>query len=180
MLSQAQTREVVIALDRTISDIEMRLAAARAAQMRNQGVSPSDSAADHGNMRPRLLFVMGIMTTFGNRRRRDSIRKTWMPQGERLRRLEKDKGIVMRFVIGRSANPGPDSEVERAMDAEDKEYNDILRLNHVEGQDRLPLKIQMFLSSVLSTWDADFYVKVDDDVHVNIGMPTLHRTLCCW
>ncbi|XP_044432262.1 beta-1,6-galactosyltransferase GALT31A isoform X1 [Triticum aestivum] len=173
MLSQAQTREVVIALDRTISDIEMRLAAARAAQMRNQGVSPSDSAADHGNMRPRLLFVMGIMTTFGNRRRRDSIRKTWMPQGracERLRRLEKDKGIVMRFVIGRSANPGPDSEVERAMDAEDKEYNDILRLNHVEGQDRLPLKIQMFLSSVLSTWDADFYVKVDDDVHVNIGI----------
>uniref|UniRef100_A0A453S1Q8 Hexosyltransferase n=1 Tax=Aegilops tauschii subsp. strangulata TaxID=200361 RepID=A0A453S1Q8_AEGTS len=170
VLSQAQTREVIIALDRTISDIEMRLAAARAAQMRNQGVSPSDSAADQGNMRPRLLFVMGIMTTFDNRRRRDSIRKTWMPQGERLRMLEKDKGIVTRFVIGRSANPGPDSEVERAMDAEEKEYNDILRLNHVEGQDGLPLKIQMFLSSALSTWDADFYVKVDDDVHVNIGI----------
>lgn len=170
VLSQAQTREVVIALDRTISDIEMRLAAARAAQMRSQGASPSDSAADHGNMRPRLLFVMGIMTTFDNRRRRDSLRKTWVPQGERLRRLEKDKGIAMRFVIGRSANPGPDSEVERAMDAEDKEYNDILRLNHVEGQDGLPLKIQMFLSTALSTWDADFYVKVDDDVHVNIGI----------
>ncbi|XP_048544646.1 beta-1,6-galactosyltransferase GALT31A-like isoform X1 [Triticum urartu] len=177
MLSQAQTREVVIALDRTISDIEMRLAAARAAQMRSQGVSPSDSAADQGNMRPRLLFVMGIMTTFNNRRRRDSIRKTWMPEGEGLRRLEKDKGIVMRFVIGRSANPGPDSEVERAMDAEDKEYNDILRLNHVEGQDGLPLKIQMFLSTALSTWDADFYVKVDDDVHVNIGMPTQNPLL---
>uniref|UniRef100_A0A453S1K1 Hexosyltransferase n=1 Tax=Aegilops tauschii subsp. strangulata TaxID=200361 RepID=A0A453S1K1_AEGTS len=70
----------------------------------------------------------------------------------------------------KSANPGPDSEVERAMDAEEKEYNDILRLNHVEGQDGLPLKIQMFLSSALSTWDADFYVKVDDDVHVNIGI----------
>uniref|UniRef100_A0A453S1K7 Hexosyltransferase n=2 Tax=Triticinae TaxID=1648030 RepID=A0A453S1K7_AEGTS len=177
VLSQAQTREVIIALDRTISDIEMRLAAARAAQMRNQGVSPSDSAADQGNMRPRLLFVMGIMTTFDNRRRRDSIRKTWMPQGERLRMLEKDKGIVTRFVIGRSANPGPDSEVERAMDAEEKEYNDILRLNHVEGQDGLPLKIQMFLSSALSTWDADFYVKVDDDVHVNIGMPTQNPLL---
>jgi hypothetical protein len=27
-----------------------------------------------------------------------------------------------------SANPSPDSEVERAIAAEDKEYNDILRL----------------------------------------------------
>jgi hypothetical protein len=30
----------------------------------------------------------------------------------------------------------------------------------------------MFLSTALTVWDADFYVKVDDDVHVNIGMPT--------
>jgi hypothetical protein len=34
------------------------------------------------------------------------------------------------------------------------------------------MKIQMFLSAALSTWDADFYIKADDDVHVNIGMPT--------
>uniref|UniRef100_A0ACD5ZW60 Uncharacterized protein n=1 Tax=Avena sativa TaxID=4498 RepID=A0ACD5ZW60_AVESA len=163
----SQTREVVIALDRTISDIEMRLAAARAAQMRSQGVSPaSDSAVDQGNMGHRMFFVMGIMTTFHNRNRRDSIRQTWMPQGVHLQRLEKEKGIVIRFVIGRS----PDSEVERAMDAEDKEFSDILRLNHVEGYGGLPSKIQMFLSTALSTWDADFYVKADDDVHVNIGI----------
>ena len=44
--------------------------------------------------------------------------------------------------------------------------------NHVEGYGGLPMKIQMFLSTALTTWDADFYVKVDDNVHVNIGMPT--------
>jgi hypothetical protein len=32
------------------------------------------------------------------------------------------------------------------------------------------MKIQMFLSTALTTWDADFYVKADDNVHVNIGM----------
>ena len=32
------------------------------------------------------------------------------------------------------------------------------------------MKIQMFLSTALTMWDADFYVKADDNVHVNIGM----------
>ncbi|KAL6856894.1 hypothetical protein ACP4OV_018276 [Aristida adscensionis] len=166
----SQTREVVMALDKTISEIEMRLAAARAAQAMSQGVSPSDSEGDQGGMRPRLSFVMGIFTTFANRKRRDSIRQTWMPQGDQLRTLEKEKGVVIRFVIGRSANPSPDNEVDRSIDAEDKEFNDILRLNHFEGSEELPTKIQMFLSTALTMWDADFYVKADDDVHVNIGI----------
>ncbi|KAG2581214.1 hypothetical protein PVAP13_6KG021225 [Panicum virgatum] len=158
-----------MALDKTISDIEMRLAAARAAQAMSQGMSPSDSEGDQGIMRHRMSFVMGVFTTFANRKRRDSIRQTWMPQGDQLRRLE-EKGAVIRFVIGRSENPNPNNEVDRAIDAEDKEYHDILRLNHVEGYGGLPMKIQMFLSTALTTWDADFYVKVDDNVHVNIGI----------
>lgn len=28
----------------------------------------------------------------------------------------------------------------------------------------------MFFSTAVSIWDADFYVKVDDDVHVNLGI----------
>ena len=32
------------------------------------------------------------------------------------------------------------------------------------------MKIRMFLSTALTMWDADFYVKADDNVHVNIGM----------
>ncbi|KAK3122582.1 hypothetical protein QOZ80_8AG0615550 [Eleusine coracana subsp. coracana] len=166
----SQTREVIMALDKTISEIEMRLAAARAAQATSQGMSPSDSEGELGSMQPRVSFVMGIFTTFANCKRRDSIRQTWMPQGDHLRRLEKEKGIVIRFVIGRSANPDPNNDVDRAIDAEDKEYNDILRLNHIERSEGLSMKVQMFLSTALTMWDADFYVKADDDVHVNIGI----------
>lgn len=46
----------------------------------------------------------------------------------------------------------------------------LLLQNHVEGYGGLPMKIQMFLSTALTMWDADFYVKADDNVHVNIGM----------
>ncbi|AQK78316.1 Beta-16-galactosyltransferase GALT31A [Zea mays] len=180
VLNQAsQTREVVMALDKTISDIEMRLAAARAAQAMSQGMSPgdSDSEGDQGTARRRMSFVMGVFTTLANRKRRDSIRQTWMPQGrclslpfcDQLRRLE-DKGVVIRFVVGRSANPNLENEVDHAIDMEDEEYSDILRINHVEGYGGLPMKVQMFLSTALTMWDADFYVKADDNVHVNIGM----------
>ncbi|PWZ18270.1 Beta-1,6-galactosyltransferase GALT31A [Zea mays] len=141
VLNQAsQTREVVMALDKTISDIEMRLAAARAAQAMSQGMSPgdSDSEGDQGTARR-----------------------------DQLRRLE-DKGVVIRFVVGRSANPNLENEVDHAIDMEDEEYSDILRINHVEGYGGLPMKVQMFLSTALTMWDADFYVKADDNVHVNI------------
>jgi beta-1,6-galactosyltransferase len=47
-----------------------------------------------------------------------------------------------------------------------------LSQDHIEGSEGLSMKVQMFLSTALTMWDADFYVKVDDDVHVNIGMPT--------
>lgn len=75
------------ALDKTISDIEMRLAAARAAQAMSQGMSPDDSegVGDQGKtVRHRLSFVMGVFTNFANRKRRDSMRQTWMPQGRCL------------------------------------------------------------------------------------------------
>ncbi|KAJ0968000.1 hypothetical protein J5N97_024917 [Dioscorea zingiberensis] len=45
-----------------------------------------------------------------------------MPQGERLRKLEEDKGIVMRFVIGHSATPG--GVLDRAIDAEEEQHQD--------------------------------------------------------
>ena len=31
--------------------------------------------------RQKVFFVMGIITAFSSRKRRDSIRETWMPQG---------------------------------------------------------------------------------------------------
>lgn len=36
----------------------------------------------------------------GARQRRDNLRRTWVPTGKDLRRLEEERGIVIRFVIG--------------------------------------------------------------------------------
>lgn len=40
---------------------------------------------------------------------------------------------------------------------------------HVEGYLELSAKTKAYFTTAVALWDADFYVKVDDDVHVNIG-----------
>lgn len=87
--------------------------------------------------------------------------------GNELKKLEKEKGIVIRFVIGRSATPG--GLLERAIEAEEAEHNDFLRLKHVEGYHELSTKTRLYFTTAISIWDAEFYVKVDDDVHLNLG-----------
>jgi len=41
--------------------------------------------------------------------------------------------------------------------------------NHVEGYHELSSKTQIYFSTAVAKWDADFYIKVDDDVHINLG-----------
>ena len=36
----------------------------------------------------------------GARERRDNLRRTWVPTGKELQRLEEERGVVIRFVIG--------------------------------------------------------------------------------
>ncbi|XP_078437047.1 putative beta-1,3-galactosyltransferase 2 isoform X2 [Wolffia australiana] len=121
----------------------------------------------------RYLMVVGINTAFSSRKRRDSVRATWMPQGEKRKKLEDEKGIIIRFVIGHSTTTG--GILDMAIDAENGKHGDIMRLNHVEGYLELSAKTKVYFATAVSTWDADFYIKVDDDVHVNIG--TLAHTL---
>lgn len=71
-------------------------------------------------------------------------------------------------MIGHSATPG--GVLDRAIDDEEAEYKDFLRLNHVEGYHELSTKTRIYFSTAVSIWDAEFYVKVDDDVHLNLGM----------
>jgi hypothetical protein len=40
---------------------------------------------------------------------------------------------------------------------------------HVEGYHELSAKTKIFFATAVSLWDADYYIKVDDDVHVNLG-----------
>uniref|UniRef100_M8C6D6 Hexosyltransferase n=1 Tax=Aegilops tauschii TaxID=37682 RepID=M8C6D6_AEGTA len=61
------------------------------------------------------------------------------------------------------------SILDKAIDAEDAQHHDFLRLDHVEGYHELSAKTKIFFSTAVGIWDADFFVKVDDDVHVNLG-----------
>ena len=64
-------------LSSKISSIEMKLAAAKA---EHQSLSSADAAS--GNLKRKYFMVIGINTAFSSRKRRDSVRATWMPQGE--------------------------------------------------------------------------------------------------
>ncbi|XP_023645115.1 probable beta-1,3-galactosyltransferase 2 isoform X2 [Capsella rubella] len=171
----ANTHHALQTLDKTISSLEMELAAARSAQESLQNGAPvsDDMGKKQTQGKRRYLMVVGINTAFSSRKRRDSIRATWMPQGEKRKRLEEEKGIIIRFVIGHSATAG--GILDRAIEAEDRKHGDFLRLDHVEGYLELSGKTKTYFSTAFSMWDADFYVKVDDDVHVNIA--TLGETL---
>lgn len=70
-------------LDKTISSLEMQLAAARASKAYDADGSPAvtQSGSERLKERQKVFFVMGIITAFSSRKRRESIRETWMPRG---------------------------------------------------------------------------------------------------
>ena len=70
-------------LDKTISSLETELSAARSLQESLLNGSPvaEDFKVSESIGRRKYLMVIGINTAFSSRKRRDSIRYTWMPQG---------------------------------------------------------------------------------------------------
>ena len=52
-----------------------------------------------------------------------------------------------------------------------------MKQEHVEGYLELSKKTKVYFATAVSLWDAEFYVKVDDDVHVNIGKRPLFLKL---
>ncbi|KAK1308626.1 putative beta-1,3-galactosyltransferase 2 [Acorus calamus] len=171
----SKTHHAIQTLGKTISTLEMELAAARAAQESILNGSPvsENLKIPQSNGKPKYLMVVGINTAFSSRKRRDSVRATWMPQGEKRKRLEEEKGIIIRFVIGHSATMG--GILDKAVEAEEQKHGDFLRLEHVEGYLELSAKTKIYFATAVALWDAEFYIKVDDDVHVNIA--TLGTTL---
>lgn len=61
----------------------MELAAARAAQESIRSGAPlsQDPKKNESSGKRKYLMVVGINTAFSSRKRRDSVRATWMPQG---------------------------------------------------------------------------------------------------
>ncbi|KAJ1395765.1 Glycosyl transferase, family 31 [Sesbania bispinosa] len=143
--------------------LEMELAAARQEGFVSKRLIETNGT--YSERRP--LVVIGILTKFGRQKNRDAIRKAWMGSGAALKKTEEGKGIVVRFVIGRSANRG-DSQ-DKDIDRENRLTNDFLILdNHVEANEGLPMKAKLFFAHAADKWDAEFYAKVNDDVYVNI------------
>ncbi|KAJ8557240.1 hypothetical protein K7X08_002865 [Anisodus acutangulus] len=171
----SKTHHALQTLDKTISNLEMELAAAKATQESILSGAPisQDIVKGDSPKKRKYFMVVGINTAFSSRKRRDSVRATWMPQGEKRKKLEEEKGIIMRFVIGHGATLG--GILDRAIEAEDSKHGDFLRLDHVEGYLELSAKTKTYFATSVKLWDAEYYVKVDDDVHVNIG--TLAETL---
>nr|CAB3474975.1 unnamed protein product [Digitaria exilis] len=170
----SRTHQAIQSLDKAVSTLEMELAVERA---RSTGAGTAVASKP-----PQKAFVViGINTAFTSRKRRDSLRDTWVPRGEKLRKLETEKGIVIRFVMGHSGGGGAaGAAMDAALDAEEAETRDFMRLDHAEGYHELSSKTRIYFTTAVATWDADFYVKVDDDVHLNLGMLTSrlakHRT----
>lgn len=171
----SKTHQAIHTLDKTISNLEMELIAARATQDSILNGSPvsENIRTTESTVKRKYLMVVGINTAFSSRKRRDSVRATWMPQGEQRNKLEEEKGVIIRFVIGHSTTSG--GILDKAIEAEEKKHGDFLRLDHVEGYLELSAKTKAYFATAVALWDADFYIKVDDDVHVNIG--TLGTTL---
>ncbi|XP_072973442.1 hydroxyproline O-galactosyltransferase HPGT1 isoform X2 [Typha angustifolia] len=146
-----------------LTSLEMDLAAAR-----HDGFSGKYSSEINGtHSGKRLLAVVGIMTGFDRKNYRDAIRKSWLPTGATLKHIEEEKGILVRFVVGRSANRG--DSFDRAIDDENKYTKDILVLdNHIEAPEERPKKTKLFFAHASDTLDAEFYAKVNDDIYVNI------------
>lgn len=114
----------------------------------------------------RKLAVLGINTGMGARLRRDNLRRTWVPMGKDLKRLEEERGIVIRFVIGYSEQKDDPDEVK--LKAEMQQFGDIVRIDMVDTYADLSMKTLRMFSILPQKIDADFYFKIDDDVAVNV------------
>lgn len=52
--------------------------------------------------------------------------------------------------------------------------------NHEEAQEELPKKVKFFFSAAVQNWDAEFYVKVDDNIDLDLGRHFLVYLLSWW
>lgn len=66
-----------------MASIQMELAATRSSQ--EMGISEDSSTTSvlqkDNSAKKKAFIVIGINTAFSSRKRRDSVRETWMPQG---------------------------------------------------------------------------------------------------
>lgn len=123
----------------------------------------SDGGGGDGSNRRKVMGFVGIQTGFGSIGRRRSLRKTWMPSDPQgLRSLEEATGLAFRFVIGKTNDKSKMAELKKEV----AEYDDFLLLDIEEEYSKLPYKTLAFFKAAHALYDAEFYVKADDDIYL--------------
>ncbi|GAU38416.1 hypothetical protein TSUD_52410 [Trifolium subterraneum] len=76
--------------------------------------------------------------------------------------LEEATGLAFRFVIGRTNDKSKMSALKREI----AEYDDFIQLDIEEEYSKLPYKTLAFFKAAYALFDAEFYVKADDDIYL--------------
>ncbi|KAL0447823.1 UNVERIFIED_CONTAM: Hydroxyproline O-galactosyltransferase HPGT1 [Sesamum latifolium] len=121
-------------------------------QARQEGFVSKHLPENGGTTKKKLLAVIGIITMLGVR----TIEMQFVRPGCLL--------VRNSYML---ANHGDSSD--REIDSENRQANDFTILeNHMETPEERPKKTKLFLIHAVEHWDAEFYVKINDDVYVNI------------
>ncbi|XP_061369107.1 probable beta-1,3-galactosyltransferase 14 [Gastrolobium bilobum] len=124
----------------------------------------SGGGGSHGVAnRHKVMGFVGVQTGFGSVGRRASLRKTWFPSDRQgLERLEEATGLAFRFIIGRTSDKAKMSALQKEV----AEYDDFIQLDIQEEYSKLPYKTLAFFKAAYALFDAEFYVKADDDIYL--------------
>ncbi|CAL9117853.1 unnamed protein product [Musa textilis] len=113
--------------------------------------------------RPRVIGVVGVLTGFSSSDRRAALRDTWFPRDpDALSRLDHATGLAFRFVIGQTK----DSKKKAVLQKEVETHHDFMFVDADEDNYKLPYKTVAFFKAAFNLFDADFYVKADDDIYL--------------
>ncbi|KAG6508376.1 probable beta-1,3-galactosyltransferase 12 [Zingiber officinale] len=113
--------------------------------------------------RPKVLAVVGVYTGFWAADRRAALRATWFPSdSDALRRLDHDTGLALRFVIGSTKDSKNMTTLRKEIDM----HHDFLLIDADEDNLNLSHKTLEFFKAAFNLFDAEFYVKVDDDIYL--------------
>ncbi|XP_076959897.1 hydroxyproline O-galactosyltransferase HPGT3-like [Bidens hawaiensis] len=160
-------------LERKNVEVEMEITLAKSQGFLKDRLKQPDISSNK-----KLLAVIGVYTRFGTRLNRNVFRGSWMPKGDSLKKLEKI-GIGICFVIGRRIylpNRGDNfrgDSLDRNIDEENHIKKDFLILcklrdGHEEADEELPKKAKFFFTTTVQNWDAEFYVKVDNNIALEL------------
>ncbi|XP_024393869.1 probable beta-1,3-galactosyltransferase 13 [Physcomitrium patens] len=113
--------------------------------------------------RPKVLAFVGINTGFDSGLRRKVLRETWFPTTpEELASLESTTGLAFRFVIGHTT----EGRKMKALEEEVEKHKDFMLIDIDEKYKKLNLKTLAYFRTAYALYDADFYMKIDDDIYL--------------